>query len=67
MKSATIKTVGYLISTVSVLLLGVVSWKAASHEPVLKMCLIGGMSTSILGMLMRWISYQRDEKGGGSG
>ena len=57
-----IKTAGYLISTVSVLLLGVVSWKKASEEPFLAACLIGGMATSILGMLLRWLSYEVEER-----
>jgi len=60
--SNTIKTAGYLVSTLSVLLLGIVSWKAASEHPVLTACLIGGMLASILGMLLRWISYQVQER-----
>ncbi|MBC9033843.1 hypothetical protein IAG41_15720 [Sphingomonas sp. JC676] len=59
----TIKTTGYLISTLSVVLLGAVSWKAASEEPVLIACLIGGMLASAAGMLLRWISYQLQERG----
>jgi hypothetical protein len=53
-----IKTAGYLVSTLSVVLLGVVSLKAAFSSPVLMICLVGGMIASALGMLMRWISYQ---------
>jgi len=34
-RPAVIKTSGYLISSVSVMLLGVVSWKSASEQPVL--------------------------------
>ncbi len=56
-----IKTTGYLVSTLSVLLLGVVSWKAAQQSPALTTCLIGGMACSILGMAMRWLSYQIDK------
>ena len=47
-------------------LLGIVSWKAASEQPFLVICLIGGMLASAAGMLLRWISYQvqeREEKG----
>src|SRR4051812_38988417 len=53
-----IKTTGYVVSTMSVILLGVVSWKAASEQPILMACLIIGMLASMLGMLLRWISYQ---------
>lgn len=60
--SNTIKTTGYLVSTVSVILLGIVSWKAASEQPVLMICLIVGMLASVVGMLLRWISYQVQER-----
>ena len=57
-----IKTTGYLVSTLSVLLLGMVSWKAAQQSPALMVCLIGGMLCSVLGMAMRWLSYQIDKE-----
>lgn len=60
--SNTIKTAGYLISTLSVALLGIVSWKAASEQPALMTCLFAGMLASIAGMLLRWISYQVQER-----
>ena len=60
--SNTIKTAGYLVSTLSVLLLGIVSWKSASEQPMLMACLIAGMLASMLGMLLRWISYQVQER-----
>jgi len=60
--SNTIKTAGYLVSTLSVLLLGIVSWKSASEQPMLMACLVGGMLASMLGMLLRWISYQVQER-----
>jgi len=62
-----IKTAGYLVSTLSVVLLGIVSWKAASERPLLIACLVVGMLASAAGMLLRWISYQvqeREEKHG---
>ena len=61
-KSAAIKAAGYAISTVSVLLLGFVSWRSASRDPLLSLCLIIGMATSISGMGLRWLSYRVDEK-----
>ena len=57
-----IKTTGYLVSTLSVVLLGIVSWKAAQESPLLMLCLAGGMVASVLGMLLRWISYQIDKE-----
>lgn len=56
-----IKTAGYVISSLSVLLLGIVAWKSASEQPLLMACLIGGMATSVLGMVCRWTSYQLEK------
>jgi hypothetical protein len=53
----TLKGIGYLISTVSVILLAIVSWKSASQSPVLVACLFGGAAASIAGMGFRWASY----------
>jgi hypothetical protein len=53
----TLKGIGYLISTVSVILLAIVSWKSASQSPVLVACLFGGAAASIVGMGFRWASY----------
>jgi hypothetical protein len=55
------KGFGYLVSIVSVLLLGSAAWKGASEDPVLSLCLLGGMATSVLGMALRYYSYRRDE------
>lgn len=65
-RSARIKTVGYGISVLSVLLLGIVSWKNASRDPLLAICLFTGAATSMAGMGMRWWSYEieESEKGG---
>ncbi|HEX4693220.1 MAG TPA: hypothetical protein VH326_01615 [Sphingomonas sp.] len=59
-----VKTSGYLISSVSVILLGAVAWKSASEHPLTLVCLIAGMALSIAGMLLRWLSYQIDKKNG---
>jgi hypothetical protein len=60
-----IKTIGYLVSTVSVALLAIVSWKSASQDPILAACLIGGAAASILGMALRWLSYVLEKYRGG--
>ena len=59
---STLKGAGYLISTVSVLLLGVLSWKSASEQPLLLACLILGMLASITGMGLRWLSHRLEQK-----
>ncbi len=46
----------------SVALLGIVSWKTASAQPLLMACLIGGMMASVAGMVLRWISYEIEER-----
>jgi hypothetical protein len=61
-KLLAIKSTGYLVSTLSVVLLGIVSWKKASEEPLLMACLIAGMATSVLGMFLRWLSYEIEER-----
>ncbi|HVQ07922.1 MAG TPA: hypothetical protein VMS43_05765 [Allosphingosinicella sp.] len=56
------KGFGYLLSTISVFLLGVVSWKSASEHPWLLACLIAGIAASVLGMSLRWISHRIEQK-----
>lgn len=56
------KSLGYLVSVLSVLLLGAVAWKSASREPLMLACLIGGMATSIAGMLLRYADYKREQR-----
>lgn len=53
-----LKTGGYLISSISVLLLGAAAWRTAQRDSALALCLIGGMAASIAGMVLRWASYQ---------
>lgn len=61
-RPALIKTSGYLVSIVSVVLLGVVSFKSAGRDPVLTVSLVGGMLTSVVGMALRWLSYEVEKK-----
>ena len=56
MTPATLKTTGYLISTLSVLLLGAASWPGAARAGLVPVLLLG-MATSIAGMACRWRSY----------
>jgi hypothetical protein len=57
-----LKGVGYLISTVSVILLAIVSWSSASKSSVLTACLIGGAVSSIVGMCCRWLTYEIEKR-----
>lgn len=57
-----LKTFGYLISTISVILLAIVSWPKARENPILLACLLGGALTSIMGMFCRWLSYEIEQR-----
>ena len=59
---STLKGLGYLVSTLSVVLLGIVAWKSASEQPLLFFCLILGMLASVAGMSLRWISHRMEQK-----
>ncbi len=61
-----LKGIGYLISTVSVVLLGIVSWDATRDKPLMRILLIAGMATSVIGMGVRMTSHIRDKEGKGS-
>lgn len=60
-----LKAAGYFISGASVLLLGAVSWKSAAEEPLLFVCLLAGMASSLAGMELRWRSHRREMAGSG--
>ena len=57
-----LKTIGYMVSILSVLLLGIAAWRTAPQDDVLLTCLIGGMIASVIGMLLRWISHLQDQR-----
>lgn len=56
-----LKGLGYLTSTLSVILLGIVSLKGALENPWLAACLAAGVTTSVLGMFLRWRSHRREQ------
>jgi hypothetical protein len=58
----TLKGLGYLVSTLSVILLAIVSWQSASRAPLLTLCLLSGAATSIIGMGLRWTSYEYEKR-----
>jgi len=51
-----LKTCGYLVSTVSVALLGYAAWPGA-EKAGLAPVLVAGMVTSTAGMALRWASH----------
>lgn len=61
MKPSTLKTLGYLVSTVSVGLLGCAAWPGAMKAGLIP-ALILGMAASIGGMALRWWSYEAEAR-----
>jgi hypothetical protein len=61
MRPGTIKTTGYLVSCVSVALLGLSAFPGAEKAGLLP-ALFGGMATSIIGMALRWLSYEVEQR-----
>jgi hypothetical protein len=57
-----LKGIGYLISCVSVVCLGVTAWSSAAERPQMLAFLIIGMSTAILGMALRFLSHLREKR-----
>lgn len=57
-----LKTSGYVISSLSVLLLGIASYDGVKDKPLLLACLVLGMASSIGGMALRWASFLKEEK-----
>ncbi len=51
-----LKTIGYFVSTLSVLFLGAVAWNSIEDE-AFRTLLILGMLTAIIGMGLRWASF----------
>ena len=50
---------GYLISIVSVILLGLVAWPKPEDPSWHAPALLAGMGASIVGMLLRWVSSRK--------
>jgi hypothetical protein len=57
-----LKTLGYAVSTLSVLLLAIPSWKSAMEQPILFVALLLGIATSITGMFLRWLSFLKERR-----
>ena len=60
-----LKSLGYFVSIISVILLGVVAWHSVGKDDFILACLFGGMALSVLGMGLRWTSfYVKDKREG---
>jgi hypothetical protein len=57
-----VKSFGYLLSILSVFLLAAGSFKTASQQPLLLLCLLAGVATSVVGMLLRFVDYRREQR-----
>lgn len=57
-----LKGLGYFISTISVIFLGVVAWPAPSEPAWQGAAVIAGMALSILGMGVRYLSHRQDRQ-----
>ena len=57
-----LKSMGYLVSILSVLLLGAVAWESVADDPAMRACLILGILTSVIGMGLRWTSFFVDQR-----
>lgn len=55
------KELGYLVSTLSVLLLGIVAWPKPDQPSWKTAVLICGMMASIGGMLLRLLSHRKEK------
>ena len=57
-----LKSLGYSTSSASVLLLAAVSLDGALKSGILTLCLIAGVVTSIMGMFLRWLTYEMEKR-----
>ena len=56
------KGLGYLISTVSVVLLGIVAWPKPDEPQWKAGIVVLGMAASIVGMFLRFLSHRREQR-----
>ena len=56
-----VKAAGYILSIVSVLLIGIVAWPKPGEPEWMRLVLIGGMATSIIGMGLRYIAHLKEK------
>ncbi len=54
------KSLGYLISVISVLMLGTVAWPKSDEPRWKAAALVIGMTASIVGMLLRYLAHRKE-------
>lgn len=57
-----LKRLGYLISSASVIFLGIVAWPGPTEPTWHAVAVLLGMVMSILGMSVRFMSHQQDRR-----
>ena len=57
-----LKGLGYFISTISVIFLGIVAWPGPGEPGWHGAAVIAGMALSILGMGVRYVSHRQDRQ-----
>jgi hypothetical protein len=55
------KGLGYLISTVSVMLLGLVAWPKPDEPRWKSAVLVAGMTASIMGVGLRFLAHRKEQ------
>jgi len=55
------KLLGYSISTISVIFLGIVAWPSPGEPRWMAWAVAIGMATSVIGMFCRYISHLQDK------
>ena len=56
-----LKGLGYIVSTVSVILLGIVAWPKPDEPQWKALILAMGMLASVAGMGLRWLSHRKEK------
>lgn len=56
-----LKAVGYIVSTISVALLGMVAWPNPEEPQWKAVVLALGMLASVAGMGIRWLSHRKEK------
>ena len=56
------KGLGYLVSAVSVVLLGIAAWPKPGEPRWIAVAIVLGMVTSVGGMFIRFLSHRKDRR-----
>lgn len=55
---------GYILSIISVMLLGAVAaWDGLGPDWLKHVCLIAGIALSVAGMILRWLHHRHEQQG----